>query len=315
MSVSVKSPSNWSLEVLSRGKKPMKNRQIGCKLFFLATLFLVNIFLITSLPSLSISAPNPDDILPGIRLQENIFETDANTDHGENEEGGRREEKLFFPFDFGRRKVYCLVIDPGHGGDDYGVVCSESSILEKELTLDLAKRVQNLISENTAHRVLLTRTGDYALSLIERTTFANHHKADLFISLHFNAHFDASLEEMHVYITTYSNEEIRRFSKDKMNWDASQRIYLADSRDLALRIEKAALNSLGFESIKLLEMPLFVLKGAHMPALLIENAFLSNPQSIEKVNTEEYRQALAFILYRGIISYIQYKEKNNVWKN
>ncbi|GAH15596.1 unnamed protein product, partial [marine sediment metagenome] len=67
--------------------------------------------------------------------------------------------------------------------------------------------------------------------------------------------------------------------------------------------------------IKLLEMPLFVLKGAHMPAVLVENAFLSNFQSIEKLNTEEYRQELAFILYRGIISYIQDKEKHNVWKN
>lgn len=293
----------------------MKNRQLGRKSFFLTILFLVNFFLFTSFPSSSISAPNPDDILPGIKIKKTILETDSNTNHSENKESGFLEKKLFFPFDFGRRKVYCLVIDPGHGGFDYGVVCSESGILEKDLTLGLAKRLQNLISENTAHRVLLTRTGDYALSLIDRTTFANHHKADLFLSLHFNAHFDVSLKEMQIYITAYSNEEIKRFSKDKMNWEASQRRYLADSRDLALRIEKAALNSFGFESIKLLEMPFFVLKGAHMPAVLVENAFLSNPQGLEKLNTEEYRQELAFILYRGIISYIQYKEKHDVWKN
>jgi len=293
----------------------MKNRQIGRKSFFLLILFLINIFLFTSFPSSSLCAPNPDDILPGIRIKKNILESDSNANHSENKEKRFLEEKLFIPFDFGRKKVYCLVIDPGHGGDDYGVVCSESGILEKDLTLDLAKRLKNLISENTAHRVLLTRTVDHALSLIERTTFANHHKADLFLSLHFNASFDVSLKEMQIYITAYSNEEIKRLSTDKMNWESSQRMYLADSREFALRIEKAALNSLGFESIKLLEMPLFLLKGAHMPAVLVENAFLSNPQTIEKLNTEQYRQELAFILYRGIISYIQYKEKQDVWKN
>ena len=149
------------------------------------------------------------------------------------------------------------------------------------------------------------------MSLIDRTIFANNLKADLFLSLHFNAHFDFSLKELQIYITSYSDDEIKDLSKERLNWDASQRIYLAESRDLAIRIEEAARNSGIFESTKLLEMPLYLQKGAHMPAILVENTFLTNPEDMEKLTLEEYRQELAVILYHGIISYIQNMEKEN----
>ena len=296
--------------------KPMNFRQIRLNSFFLISFFFFILFLFIVFSSFSLSAPNQTAISSNPHRRELLFESDSKIHHTLNEEGSFLEEKLFQPLDLDKQKIYCLVIDPGHGGNDYGVFCSaesnsEHSLREKDLTLDIARRLQNLILENTPHRVLLTRTGDYTMSLIDRTTFANHHKADLFLSIHFNAHFDFALKEFQIYICSYSNEELERFSADKWNWKATQCIYLADSRDFAINIEKAALKNNIFESIKLLEMPFYILKGAHMPAVLVEAAFFTNPESMEKLRLEEYRHYIATVLYQGIISYFQNKEAHD----
>ena len=129
----------------------MKFRRIWSKSFFFSVIYLLIFFYYFCL-----NAANQGDSSIGTKTIDSISETNANTIDSNKKEGGFLEEDLFPPFEFERRKVYCLVIDPGHGGDDYGVVCSKPRLIEKELTLDIAQRLQALILKNTAHRALLT---------------------------------------------------------------------------------------------------------------------------------------------------------------
>ncbi|MGA1875856.1 MAG: N-acetylmuramoyl-L-alanine amidase family protein [bacterium] len=205
---------------------------------------------------------------------------------------------------FREEKDYHIVIDPGHGGSNYGVSELESDICEKELVLDLARRLKNLIQDHTHHRVSLTREKDINLSLVERTTFANHHKADLFLSIHVNAHFHPGLDEFQIIVASYSHEERKYLLKHTGEWMAGQLMHMDDSKYLAVCIEKAALKANICGSVKMLEMPLQVLRGAHMPAVLVEAGFLSNTGQRERSRSNEYRQRVAVALFEGISSYM-----------
>jgi len=214
----------------------------------------------------------------------------------------------------GEKKAYHIVIDPGHGGSNYGVSELESNIYEKELVLDVARRLQGLIRRHTHHRVSLTRGENIDLSLVERTTFANQHKADIFLSIHFNAHFHTDLDEFQIFTASYSSEERKYLFKDTGEWMAGQLMSMDDSKYLAACIEEAALKANLWNSVKMFEMPLQVLRGAHMPAVLVEAGFLSNTGRLNRVKSNEYRQKIAVALFEGISSYItgKYDLQNNM---
>lgn len=200
------------------------------------------------------------------------------------------------------KDLYCLVIDPGHGGMDSGVIFADS-LLEKNLTLSIARKLVKLISAGGDIKALLTRKGDYDLPLEDRTAIANHYKADLFLSIHLSGYLYPDVDELQIF--TCSKGASEYFSIGSKNWQSVQSGHLLESSVFAVSIEKSAQASGVFKSVKFLEAPVFVLEGACMAAVEIEAGFVSTKENIKKLSGSEYQWKIAEILSQGILNYIK----------
>jgi N-acetylmuramoyl-L-alanine amidase len=215
-----------------------------------------------------------------------------------------------------------VVIDPGHGGHDTGAE-GPHGLLEKDVVLDLAKRLGKLIEERMGAEVIYTRSDDTFIPLRERTALANERKADLFLSIHANsspsAPRAAGVETYYLNITG-TKEAMDVAARENATSDESvfeladliQKIAKADkaeeSREFASRIQTAlyafsvknvpAAKNRGVKSA-----PLVVLIGANMPSVLAEVGFLSNSREESLLKKPDYRQKLADALYRGVVRY------------
>ena len=111
------------------------------------------------------------------------------------------------------RGEYVVVIDPGHGGTNIGAVTREG-LLEKDLTLDVGLRLRELLSRRTDVRVVLTRTEDRSLALWDRRDASNDHRADLFVSIHFNGSRNKTVNRSEVfYSRNVSREPAQTFGE------------------------------------------------------------------------------------------------------
>lgn len=172
-----------------------------------------------------------------------------------------------------------IYIDPGHGGSDPGAIGVRGT-RESDVNLDIAKRLQALLSSAGANAVL-TRSGDYAVGLYDRPEMANEANADLFISLHNNWYESASVGGTQVYYHASSPE----------------------SRPLAVAVHDALIAKLGRPDKGVLTANFAVIRVAQMPAILVESAFLSNLEEDALLRTLEFRQAIAEAVYDGIVAY------------
>ena len=218
-------------------------------------------------------------------------------------------------------KVGRVVIDPGHGGHDQGTEGTHG-LLEKDLVLDVAKRVGKLIEDRMNAEVIYTRTDDTFIPLEGRTALANERKADLFLSIHANSspiprisgvetyylNFNPSKEAMDVAARENATSQKSIFDLQ----DIVQKITLHDkaeeSREFAARLQSAlfAFSARNFPSEKnrgVKKAPFVVLIGATMPSVLAEIGFLSNPREEALLKKAEFRQKLAEALFRGISRY------------
>ncbi len=172
-----------------------------------------------------------------------------------------------------------IVIDPGHGGEDIGVK-GLSGVQEKDLCLELAQQLAELLKQRLGLRVILTRNADYALNPYERTAIANHNKADLFLSLHFNADFSRQQRGMDIYILEDPEAENETGGLNPTEggilWDKAQLSSLEQSHRLAQAIYQQAIGSEYINNIGIYSAPLLLLKGAAMPAVLLELAFITH---------------------------------------
>jgi N-acetylmuramoyl-L-alanine amidase len=185
-----------------------------------------------------------------------------------------------------------IVIDPGHGGDDAGAKGAGGTI-EKELTLQVARRLKSAIESRIGLRVLLTREGDESVPIDRRTALANNNKADLLISLHANASFAPALRGAQVISLSLDDYKDRAKGLapslpvpvvtggtrviSAMPWDLAQIPHAPQSASLAAII----LRQLTERQVPLYlrpsdQAPMRVLVGANMPAVLVELGFLSN---------------------------------------
>jgi N-acetylmuramoyl-L-alanine amidase len=217
-------------------------------------------------------------------------------------------------------KVRRVVIDPGHGGSDPGTRGARG-LREKDLVLDIALRVGNLVKERTGWDVLYTRIDDSYFSLEGRTDFANAKKADLFLSIHANSSLrpeSFGVETFYLNITA-NRDDLAVASRENANSQKSvsegrdiiERISRYDkveeSREFAGYIQSALVESCesrgqeGDRGVK--TAPFIVLLGAEMPAVLAEVGFLSNSREETLLNTLAYRQKVAEALYRGMDRY------------
>lgn len=219
-----------------------------------------------------------------------------------------------------------IVIDPGHGGDDPGVR-GAGGVEEKQITLEVARRLRTLVETRLGIRVILTREDDRALGLDERAAVANNSKADLFLSLHANAAFSTAVAGAEVFSLRLDpeGEAARRLadaeavslpvlggasrSLDVIRWELAQARHVEASAALATLLEDdlRALVPMGPRPRQ--DALLRVLAAANMPAALVEMAYLTNPRQAAQARSEAYQNSLAQAMYNAVVRFRAYLEE------
>ncbi|HXI68769.1 MAG TPA: N-acetylmuramoyl-L-alanine amidase [Verrucomicrobiae bacterium] len=198
------------------------------------------------------------------------------------------------PLTLGTNRV--IVIDPGHGGSNVGTHSVVDGRYEKEFTLDWARRLKPLLETN-GWTVYLTRTGDSYVTNTDRAVFADAHRADLFISLHFNsAAPDTKQAGLETYVLTPTGmpSTLKRNYNDLWSDHFSNNNFDAANLLLAVRLQASLLRATGEEDRGVRRARFMdVLHGHDHPAVLIEGGYLSNPREARRIADPEFRQKLA----------------------
>ena len=217
-----------------------------------------------------------------------------------------------------------IVIDPGHGGHDPGAVGYYKKVYEKDIVLSIAKKLARKIRQRLGCEVIMTRNSDRFLSLEERTAIANTKNADLFISIHTNAHKDRRAYGIETYflnlatdddavrVAARENATTRKNISDlqKILNDLMQNAKINESTRLAVHIQKhlcGYMKQRKYSRIKnkgVKQAPFYVLLGAQMPSVLIETSFISNKRECKRLRDAAYQDDLCEGILRGIRKYI-----------
>jgi N-acetylmuramoyl-L-alanine amidase len=209
-----------------------------------------------------------------------------------------------------------IVLDAGHGGWDLGTV-GRDGLLEKDLVLDITRRLGALISKRLNAEVIYTRKDDTYLSLENRTEIANLAQADMFLSIHANYSDYPSARGVETYYSnTYSSVRARMHDPDNLglsnvDWtNVDIREKVQESHRFALDIQRALYHSLAARNPSLpnrgvKEASFVVLTGTTMPAVLAEVSFVSSPKDATSLQSATYRQRIAESLYKGVVTYAE----------
>jgi len=222
--------------------------------------------------------------------------------------------------------IRTIIIDPGHGGLEVGAK-GQFGTLEKDVTLAISRKLKAVIERNLSFNVELTRDKDTDVSLGDRASIANNQRAELFISIHANSSYrrNANGSETFFLSLNASDEEARRLaylennsanldrpidneSKDEIMmilWDMAQSAYLKQSQRLAEIIQDELNSLLGTKDRGIKQAPFKVLTGVACPAVLVEVAFISNPEEEKGLVREDFQQNVAQAIYRGLVRYIK----------
>ncbi len=224
----------------------------------------------------------------------------------------------------GKIKLNKVVIDAGHGGNDPGAV-GRNGLREKDVNLDIAKRLSNLLKAEGVHTVL-TRSSDTFIPLSSRVNIANRSGADLFISIHSNANRSRSLSGFEVYYVSPSVSDSKRAALTARNipLNLKETVFTSSSQDLRAIVWDMIYTNNLLESIEasrslcrimdsnidanilgIKSARFQVLKGIRMPGILVEVGFVSNLNEERLLKTGAYRQKLAEGLLDGLRDYSQ----------
>ena len=222
-------------------------------------------------------------------------------------------------------RMVTIVLDPGHGGEDPGAIGRGGSY-EKNVTLEVARRLKAKIDAEPNMRSMLTRDGDYFIPLHQRVQKARRVQADLFVSVHADAFIKPTARGSSVFVLSENgaSSSAARWLAQRENaadliggvnldvkdphlartlLDLSQTATLNDS----LKLGKAVLGELG--GVNTLHKPhveqagFAVLKAPDIPSILIETAFISNPDEERRLNDDAYQEKMAEAILRGIKGY------------
>ncbi len=225
------------------------------------------------------------------------------------------------------KKIFKIVIDPGHGGEDPGAIGRKGN-LEKTIVLSIAKKLKKKLEGNNNIKVILTREGDYFIPLKMRVQKARKFKADLFISLHADAFIKSSAKGSSVFILSEkgaSSSAARWLAKKENSSDligginiknteqnlASVLLDLSTTAQIndSLKIAKLVLNQISYVNTlhknKVEQAGFEVLKAPDIPSILIETAFISNPSEEKKLITSNYQDKIAEAIKLGVINYLK----------
>ena len=209
-----------------------------------------------------------------------------------------------------------IVLDPGHGGNDTGTQ-SADGIDEKAVTLNMAHMIAKQLKDD--YNVVLTRTDDYWLDIPSRTAVANHMKSGLFISLHAGGSFlhSAGGNSVFYYESPYDGSlTVQKPDLDPLadtdspsSWNHLQEKYLSNSRKLAEIIQSQILKITQDPDSNIQGAALVVLKGADMPAILIELGYLTNPNESKALVDPDFLALMADAISKGIKAFLSKKSK------
>jgi N-acetylmuramoyl-L-alanine amidase len=229
------------------------------------------------------------------------------------------------PLAIPRTVLQTMVLDPGHGGDESGVT-GPGGTLEKQVTLEVARRIKALIEARLGIRVVLTREDDRRVTLDERAALANNSKAGLFISLHANGAVAPSMSGAEVFHQSLDPEldAARRLAEansvtlpvlgggtrtiDVVRWDMAQARHLDTSQVLAGLLEDELRSRVPLGPRPLQQAPIRVLAGANMPAALVEIAYLTNPAQEKQAASAEYQMSITQAIYETVLRFRAYLE-------
>jgi N-acetylmuramoyl-L-alanine amidase len=219
-------------------------------------------------------------------------------------------------------KIGKIVIDPGHGGHDTGTI-GPNGLEEKDLVLDVGRRLGKLLQARLGADVVYTRKDDTFIPLETRTSIANQEQADLFVSIHANSSRDPDARGVETYYLNFTSSAEALDVAARENAASDKSVYelqdlvkkialkekIEESREFASNVQHAlhsglAAKSPGIRDRGVKKAPFIVLIGANMPSILAEISFVSNPGDERKLQTSDYRQRIAESLYRGISKYV-----------
>ena len=219
-------------------------------------------------------------------------------------------------------KIGKIVIDAGHGGHDTGTI-GPNGLLEKDLVLDVARRLGRLLESRLGAEVIYTRQDDTFIPLETRTAIANRERADLFISIHANSSRDSYARGVETYYLNFTSSPEALEVAARENAVSEKSIHelqdlvkkialkekIEESREFASNVQDSlygglSLGNAGVRNRGVKKAPFIVLIGANMPSILAEISFVSNPADERKLETAEHRQRIAESLYRGVSRYV-----------
>ena len=217
-----------------------------------------------------------------------------------------------------------VVLDAGHGGTQQGT-SSETGLLEKDVTLDIAERARALLQEH-GYSVVMTRTSDQTMSLKDRATTANQQRGDIFVSIHLNSFVGSSARGIETFYLGPSDHADLDAKAAAENQDSGYSladlrslldgIYVDARRDeskrLAQSVQRAVMQRLGKADTELEDRgvktaPFVVLVATEMPAILAEVSVLSSRVEADRLAAPTHRQAIAEALVAGIQNFSQQK--------
>lgn len=214
-----------------------------------------------------------------------------------------------------------IVVDPGHGGNDPGAV-GKNKTREKTINLNVGLLLKSMLEKELGVEVLMTRGDDTFIPLSGRTKFAMDKKADLFVSLHTNASTSRSAGGLETYYLSTSSTsdsravealenkvvELYEGAEAKKHYDAldfilsdmRQTEFLEYSNDLAALVQRNMVSGVQGCDRGVKQANFYVLRGAFMPAILVEMGFISNPNEEALLANTEYQERLARTIFEGI---------------
>ncbi len=214
-----------------------------------------------------------------------------------------------------------IVVDPGHGGHDAGAI-GYGGIKEKDVVLDVGKKLRKIFTEELGLEVIMTRDTDIFIPLEERTAIANTAGADLFVSLHCNASRNKKAGGIETYFLNFASDEESMMLAARENATTTKNI-----SDLQAILNDLMLNSKVNESSKLARLvqgslldilfdngdrpkdrgvkqaPFYVLVGAQMPSILVEMSFITNKEEARKLSDEKFQRTVAESIADGVRKY------------
>jgi N-acetylmuramoyl-L-alanine amidase len=229
--------------------------------------------------------------------------------------------KLHVPQHKANEGIDLIVVDAGHGGKDPGAV-GRKDTREKDVTLQMAKRLAAELRKELGCKVLLTRSDDRYLKLRARTAYANKVGADLFISLHANASTNRKAYGLETYYLNLSKnnqaaavaarengtslEEVGNL--EAILFDLMANAKINESSRLAAEIQQSMIRQLSpkyslIKDLGVRQGPFHVLLGATMPSVLVETAFISNSREEKRLRSDNYQKKVAQAIVRGVKDY------------